>query len=118
MTIHKESPTQIKKDMKEQQSVPSFVPVETIQEMEKKLVPSIKKNDLYAPLEEAIKKYDVYLEDYAKLAKLKDLDIADYNNQIAEAKAGAKKALDERKTLETEITKIQQMKKIFSEQLV
>jgi len=75
------------------------------------------KNDIYAPVKNAIAEYDAILESHTKIAEAKDAEISDYNDQVATAKAAAKKALEERKNLETEMDKVRQMKELFSAQL-
>lgn len=75
------------------------------------------KNDIYAPLRKALAEYDSILAAHTQIAEAKDAEIADYNNQVAIAKAAAKKALEERKALETEMDRVRQMKDLFSAQL-
>lgn len=79
--------------------------------------PVLEKNDIYAPLRTAIAEYDAILTTHAQIAATKDQEIADYNNQVAVAKAAAKKALDERKALESEMDRVKQMKELFALQL-
>ena len=78
---------------------------------------ALHKNDIYDPVRKAIAEYDSILEEHAKISEAIDNRIADRNARIAEEKAAAKKDLDERKTIDTEINKIQQMKDLFSAQL-
>ena len=75
------------------------------------------KSDIYTPLKKAIAEYDTILALHAKIAEAKDVEITDFNNQVALAKAGAKKALEERKALETEMDKVKQMRELFTAQL-
>lgn len=75
------------------------------------------KDDINGPLQNAIKEYNGMLDRHMKIATAKDQEIADFNEQVAIAKAGAKKALEERKSLETEMDRIRQMKELFSAQL-
>lgn len=76
------------------------------------------KNDIYAPIIKAIAEYDSILAGHARIADAKDAEIAEHNARVAELKAAAKKALEERKAIETEISKVKQMKELFSAQLV
>lgn len=78
---------------------------------------TVSKDDINGPLQNAIKEYNGMLERHMKVAGAKDREIADFNDQVAIAKAGAKKALEERKSLETEMDRIRQMKELFSAQL-
>ncbi len=78
---------------------------------------TVSKDDINGPLQNAIKEYNGMLERHMKVAGAKDQEIADFNDQVATAKAGAKKALEERKSLETEMDRIRQMKELFSAQL-
>lgn len=86
---------------------------ETVQEP----VSAQEKNDIYAPLRKAIAEYDAILVGHTRIAESKDAEIADYNNQVAVAKAAAKKALEERKSLDAEMDRVKQMKELFSAQL-
>lgn len=92
------------------------------------IVATPEKNDIYAPIRKAISEYDTILLAHAQIAEAKDVEIVDYNAQIAEAKRiakqtidkaqeSAKKALSERKALEVEIDRVKQMKELFSAQL-
>lgn len=75
------------------------------------------KNDILAPIHRAIAEYDTILVAHTRIAESKDMEIAEYNNQVAVAKAAAKKTLEERKVLETEMDRVRQMKELFSAQL-
>lgn len=75
------------------------------------------KNDIYAPVRKAIAEYDDILLKHTQIAAAKDAQIAEYNDQVATAKALAKKTLDERKALETEMDRVRQMKELFTAQL-
>ncbi len=98
------------------QEVQFFAPAEIVTEpVASVVVPE--KNDIYAPLKKAIAEYDTILAAHMQIAASKDAEITDYNNQVAAAKAAAKKALEERKALETEMDRVKQMKELFSAQL-
>ncbi len=98
------------------QEVQFFAPAEIVAEpVTTVVVPE--KNDIYAPLKKAIAEYDAILAAHMQIAASKDAEITDYNNQVAAAKAAAKKALEERKALETEMDRVKQMKELFSAQL-
>ncbi len=75
------------------------------------------KNDIYAPVRRAITEYDDILLKHTQIAATIDAQIAEYNEQVATAKALAKKTLDERKALETEMDRVRQMKELFTAQI-
>lgn len=75
------------------------------------------KDDIYAPLRKAIAEYDTILASHIQIAEAKDVEITEYNARAAEAKASAKKALEERKALETEMDRVKQIKELFTAQL-
>jgi len=104
----------LQKDMNILEAV-AVAPTETVVEMTTNSV--LEKNDIYAPVRKAIAEYDEILVSHVKIAEAKDAEIAEYNNRVAEAKAAAKKALEERKALETEMMRVKQMKELFSAQL-
>lgn len=81
------------------------------------VTPVPEKDDIYAPINEAIAKFDKILEAHGKIFEAKGQEIADYNSQISELKTAAKKALDEQKTLSAETDKIKQMRDLFISQL-
>ncbi|MDD5377283.1 MAG: hypothetical protein PHH16_04160 [Candidatus Gracilibacteria bacterium] len=109
----------IQENVKEEEnSLFGTVSVEAIQEEPVvSIAPLPEKNDIYAPLKKAIAEYDTILMAHTRIAEAKDSEIAEYNNQVAVAKAAAKKALEERKALETEMDRVKQMKELFSAQL-
>lgn len=75
------------------------------------------KSDIYAPVREAIAQYDAILLAHTKIAESKDKEISDWNARVVEAKAAAKKALEERKAIETEMSQVRDMRSIFAAQL-
>lgn len=73
--------------------------------------------DILAPVRKAIAEYDHYIADRTKIADIKSREIDEQNVRIAEAKAAAKAALDERKKIEAEIDRARQMQGVFTAQL-
>lgn len=73
--------------------------------------------DIYAPVHKAIAEYDGLIARLTKKAESKDQEISDRNARIAEEKAAAKKALDERKSIESEMDRINEMRIVFTSQL-
>lgn|GEM_PF-6413105 len=73
--------------------------------------------DIFAPVRKAIAEYDGYIAERTKLADIKSQEIEEQNARIAEAKAAAKTALDERKKIEAEIDRARQMQGVFTAQL-
>lgn len=73
--------------------------------------------DIFAPVHKAIAEYSEYIADRMKLADIKSREIDEQNVRIAEAKAAAKAALDERKKIEAEIDRAKQMQAVFTAQL-
>jgi hypothetical protein len=118
-TASAEAPESIQENVKkEETSLFGMVSAEAVQEEPiASITPLPEKNDIYAPLKKAIAEYDTILATHAQIAEAKDTEIAEYNNQVAVAKAAAKKALEERKALETEMDRVRQMKELFSAQL-
>jgi len=109
-------------------------------EITKEQTVSLEKNDIYAPLRKAINEYDTILASHAQIADVKDREITEYETQIVQAKevekqtieaakklakeaidkakASSKIALEEREALTVEMDRVNQMKGIFSAQLV
>lgn len=114
-----EVPESIQENIKEEEtSLFGMISTEAIQEEPiTSIIPLPEKNDIYAPLKKAIAEYDIILTTHAQIAEAKDSEITEYNNQVAVAKAAAKKALEERKALEIEMDRVKQMKELFSAQL-
>lgn len=68
-------------------------------------------------LKKAIQDLEILRLGHAKLAEAQDSEIELQNARVAEAKNLAKKALEERKKIETEIARVDQMKALFTSQL-
>lgn len=80
-------------------------------------VASTETYDIFAPVRKAIAEYNEYIAERTKIADIKSREIDEQNARIAEAKAAAKAALDERKKIEAEIDRARQMQGVFTAQL-